>query len=187
MIKKIVFAGISVLLIWQSYELISKIGEVKISSWLLIIFVAWVINMFVTGIFAIPGFVLPTQRLMPDTYYRIRRPERLLRWYQLLRVDSFRKALLATPWRNKARQKAYFDGTTAGLDTLKLQSKKSEFGHLMPFIILNGVAVYFLFRGQLTLGLATAVFNFIGNFYPVLLQRHHRWRIGRIYQRFSLK
>lgn len=185
MAKKIIFTAISLFLIWQSYELITKITEVSITSWLLLFFVAWVINMFVTGVFAIPGFVLPTQRLMPEAYYQIRQPKRLLRWYRILRVEYFRKGLLATLWRSKKQQKAYFDGTAAGMEHLRLKSKKSEFGHLLPFVLLMGVAIFFIAKGQPKLGIFTAFINFIGNFYPVLLQRHHRWRIERIQHRYS--
>lgn len=185
MIKKIVCSFASVFLLWQSAEMIKYLPDIKNQHWVLTIFIGWVINMFITGIFAFAGFAFDTQKLLPSAYYFIKNPSRLERIYQFFRVDIFRKILLATLWRSNKQRKSYYDGTIEGLTNLEEQSKKSEFGHLLPFFILVFLAIYASMTGNVSLGISVFVINFVGNFYPVILQRHHRMRIQRIRERVS--
>lgn len=97
--------------------------------------------------------------------------------YKTLRVDVFRNLLLATLWRNQQQRKNYFDGTKEGIAALEENSKKSEFGHLIPFVLLNVLGIYLLVIGNIKLGVFCVFWNFVGNLYPILLQRHHRMRI----------
>lgn len=186
-IRKILLSLASIFLVWQSYGLLRHIDQAEISHWGLSLFIAWVINMFITGIFAFSGFAFPTQRLLPDTYYAIHHPQRLKKIYRTLGVDRFRKLLLATLWRGKKQRKKYFDGTKAGITHLEEQSTKSEFGHLIPFVVLSLVSIYLIFVDQIQLSIFTLLFNILGNLYPVLLQRHHRMRIQVLKKRFERK
>lgn len=170
----------SLFLIQQSYKVLSRIHEFETDSWLLIIFTAWVINMFITGIFAFAGFALPTQKLLPKSYYKIYQPQTLTKIHTTLGVETFRKFLLATVWRNKKQRKKFFNGKKNGIVVLEEQSMKSEFGHLIPFIILIFASVYLIMIDLVALGVSCMIINFIGNFYPILLQRHHRMRIQMI-------
>lgn len=179
-IKKIFLSSISIFLIWQSYELISKLHEVVIHSWAIIILVAWTINMFVTGIFAFSGFAFPTQKLLPPGYYEIRHPARLKQVFQWLGVEWFRRALLHTLWKSEKQRKGFFDGKKTSISMLEEQSTKSEFGHTIPFVIICLLSIYLLALGLNKLGLCTLLINIIGNLYPVILQRHHRMRIQAI-------
>lgn len=183
MIKKILLSIATIFLIWQSYGLFYNIDKLETDSWGLIIFIAWIINMFITGIFAFSGFAFPTQKLLPESYYKVYRPKRLKKIYKLLRVDLFRKMLLATLWKSKQQRKKYFNGKKDGISNLVEQSNKSEFGHLIPLIILCFVSVYLIGIGLIKLGIGTLLINFIGNFYPIILQRHHRMRIQIIRKR----
>lgn len=63
---------------------------------------------------------------------------------------------------------------------------KSEFGHLIPFLILSIVSIYLLMVGLSKLAVFTLLINVIGNFYPIILQRHHRMRIQLIEERRQL-
>jgi hypothetical protein len=92
---------------------------------------------------------------------------------------------LATFWRSKDQRKKYFNGKKNGIPTLIEQSMKSEFGHLLPFIILNIVGIYLIVIKLFALGLFTIFINLIGNMYPVILQRHHRMRIQLIHKRYN--
>lgn len=177
MIKKILLSIASLFLIWQSYKLLWSIHEFTTDSWLAIIFVAWVLNMFITGIFAFSGFAFSTQKLLPKSYYKIANPKRLKKTYKAFKVDLFRTMLLATIWRSQAQQKKYFNGKKDGIANLEEQAEKSEFGHLIPFILLCFVSIYLLAIGLIKLGVFTLLLNFMGNWYPILLQRHHRMRI----------
>jgi hypothetical protein len=188
-LKKIFLVAASIFLVWQSYKLLGNLHLVEtlhynVSTVLLLFFIAWILNMFITGIFAFAGFALPTQKLMPSRYYAIRQPRKLKRIYKKLRVEWFRKALLATLWKSQKQRDKYFNGRLDGMAHLEEQSKKSEFGHLIPFILLNLIGCYLIFLGLFVLAFFTLLLNFVGNFYPILLQRHHRMRIDIIKRRF---
>ncbi|TXD92144.1 hypothetical protein [Gillisia hiemivivida] len=101
MIKKILLCIATIFLIWQSFVLLSNLDKLVINSWGLIIFTAWIINLFITGIFAFSGFAFPTQKLLPKSYYQIHHPKSLKKTYEVLRVNMFRQMLLATLWKSK--------------------------------------------------------------------------------------
>ncbi len=178
--KQVLFILASAFLVFQSFGLLSGMDYYAEISFWPAVFLAWVINMFITGIFAFAGFALPTHRLLPARYYEISNPAQLKWFYQAFRVERFRKLLLATLWRSKAQQQKYFNGRSDGLGHLAEQSQKSEFGHLLPFLVLTVVGIYIVFFVQPVLGALCLVINLLGNFYPVLLQRHHRMRLQRI-------
>ncbi len=183
MIKKVLLSIATIFLIWQSYDLLRMIDKLELNSWGLILFTAWIINLFITGIFALSGFAYPTQRLLPKSYYTIYHPKRLKKTYDALRVNLFRQMLLATLWKSKKQRGKYFNGKMNGISNLVEQSMKSEFGHLIPFIILCFVSVYCFGIGAIKLGIFTFLINLIGNLYPIILQRHHRMRIQLIRKR----
>ena len=177
MVKKILYSFASLFLIYQSLAILRSIHHLETDSFGLLLFLAWIINLFITGVFAFPTFAFPTHKLLPASYYTIRDFNIIKRLYQNFKVDWFRKFLLATLWRNKKQRKGFFDGTREGIEHLEVQSSKAEFGHLLPFIILTVVSIYLLIIGQFVLGIMCMLINIIGNFYPILLQRHHRMRI----------
>ncbi len=185
-LKKVLLPLASIFLIFQSYKLIVSASQAPIESSVQQFVIAWVINMFVTGIFALTGFAHPTQKLLPESYYSIRNPERLLVFYRKMRIDLFKTFLLATLWRQRKQRKQYFKGTRSDFNTLIRQSKKSEFGHLFPFLILTLVSIYFLTGNAKGLGVFTMLWNILGNLYPIILQRHHRMRIQKIRSRLEI-
>ncbi|WP_157974398.1 hypothetical protein [Lewinella sp. IMCC34183] len=184
MVKKLLLTVASVFLLWQSLKLTGSLLHLRPDGVLGLLFLAWVINMFITGVVAFAGFAWPTQRLLPETYYHIHRPARLMRVYRLLGVGLFRRMLLATLWSSAAQRARYFDGRRGGMNRLDVQSRKSEFGHLLPLIAITGVAGYLLLHGRYRLAILTLIVNVAGNFYPILLQRYHRLRIARLRARF---
>jgi hypothetical protein len=185
MMKKVLLASASIFLMWQSHKLLGLIGEIRMDSWGILVFFARAINLFITGVFAFAGFAFPTQKILPKGYYQISRPKSLKRLYKLLGVSFFRQLLLLTLWRSKQQRAKHFDGKKAGIENLIVQSQKSEFGHLLPFIIVNLVCIYMLALELFDLALASFLINIIGNLYPIILQRHHRMRIQIIERRFG--
>jgi hypothetical protein len=183
MIKKILLCIATIFLIWQSFVLLSNLDKLVINSWGLIIFTAWIINLFITGIFAFSGFAFPTQKLLPKSYYQIHHPKSLKKTYEVLRVNLFRQMLLATLWKSKNQRKKYFNGKENGISNLVEQSMKSEFGHLIPLIIISFVSIYLIAIGAIKLAVFSLLINLIGNLYPIILQRHHRMRIQSIRKR----
>ena len=141
---------------------------------------AFLINLYITGIFAFAGFALPTQKLMPSNYYKIQNPKRLKNWYQKLGVENFRKFLLATFWKNEERHKRFFDGTAKGIEVFSIQTKKAEFGHLIPFVLISVLCIFLIKTQMWYLIGVTMIINIFFNFYPIILQRHHRTRIARL-------
>ena len=105
MIKKILLILAAIFLTYQSYILVTRIHNFQAESWIALFFIAWIINLFITGIFAFSGFALPTQKLLPESFYTVRNPSALKKIYQSLNVNLFRTFLLATVWRNKEMRK----------------------------------------------------------------------------------
>jgi hypothetical protein len=159
------------------------IAAIDIDTWGISVFLAILMNLFVTGTFAFAGFIYPSEKILPNSYYKITNFSLQKKVYKFLHVNFFRKFLLATVWRKKEAQKKYFDGTREGIDNLIVQSKKSEFGHLIPFGILIVLCTYWLFLGKWKIVLITTVINVFFNFYPIILQRHHRMRIQLLSRR----
>jgi len=157
--------------------------ELQLSSFGLMLFLAWLFNMYITGIFAFMVFAFPAERLLLESYYLIRDAERLKNLYKRLQVDVFKKFLLMTFWRSKKQKQKYFSGGRKGLSQLDEQSRKSEFGHVIPFVLLTAVSFYFAGLGFIAFGCLTLAINILGNGYPVILQRHHRMRLARLISR----
>ena len=177
MIKKIILSLASIFLIWQSYDLLIILDKLEMDSWGFLFFIAFLINLYITGIFAFTGFAFPTQKLLPTSHYKVNNPKRLKKTYKVLKVNVFRKMLLATFWKSKKQRSKYFNGKKDGIANLEEQSMKSEFGHLIPFIIICIISIYLFVIGAIVLGIFTLLINLIANLYPIILQRHHRMRI----------
>lgn len=178
--KRIFFTLASCFLAYQSFILLSNLDQLRFESLLGNIFLAWVLNIFVTGVFAFLVFAWPASRLVPEVYYTIHKPTFFHRFFAGIGGEYFRAFLLKTIWKNKNRQKVFFNGKKEGLLDLDFQSRQSEWGHLLPFVILLVTSILLFIKELYVLGAWVAVFNIIGNFYPVLLQRHHRMRIARL-------
>jgi hypothetical protein len=67
----------AVFLLWQSISMLMYAPELQLSSFGLMLFLAWLFNMYITGIFAFMVFAFPAERLLPESYYQIRDAERL--------------------------------------------------------------------------------------------------------------
>ncbi len=181
MIRKIFFVLFSIFLIYQSWKILSGITEqAPVDNPGTAFVFAWLISLYITGVFAFAGFALPTQKLLPEPYYLIRNPDKLNKWYKTLRVDVFKKYLIKFIWGKPKKKKEYFSGRKEGINDFIINTKKSEFGHLIPFVIINIIATYVLIYGKYYLGLWLLFINIFGNLYPIILQRHHRARLVKM-------
>jgi hypothetical protein len=181
MIKKIFFILASIFLIFQTYQFLNGITDQEAFDRLgPALFFSWLLSLFITGIFAFAGFALPTEKLMPESYYKIKNDNKLNRFYKMLRVDIFKKLLIKFIYGKPKKKADYFNGKRSGLDHFITNTKKAEFGHLIPFILISFLMIYLSFNGKLLFGLGLLFFNTVGNFYPVLVQRHHRARLVRM-------
>ncbi|SHM97844.1 hypothetical protein SAMN04488057_10525 [Cyclobacterium lianum] len=179
-VKKVVFPLFSIFLVYQSYELVNAILILEPSEvplWMKILFAA-LLNLFVTGVFAFTGFAYKTSRLLPDKYYRIRDPEFLLEISGVLKLTYFRKFLLLIFWSQQKNRKKFFNGSIAGLENFDYQTRQSEFGHLIPMLLIQLLCLIILTQGHYAIALVATLLNICFNFYPVVLQRNHRMRIS---------
>ena len=183
--KRLLLTLASAFLAYQSYGLWAFAKTVPTLSPPAQAGYALALALFVTGVFAFAGFAWPTHRLLPDAYYAIRRPGRLRRAYRALGVEHFRRFLLATFWRSDAQRAKYFSGTRAGLGQLDTMSRKSEFGHLAPLVVLAVAAEVLIDSGAAWAAATLTVANLLGNGYPILLQRDHRRRLAVIERRYG--
>lgn len=141
-------------------------------------------NLLATGAVAFMGFALPTSRLLPASYYRVRQADRLKKWYSLMGGQFFRKFLLLTFYR-KEKGKKYFNGTREGILAFDHNTRQSEFGHLLALLLISLIAGAFLFYGHIYLFGWIMVFNVFLNFYPIPLQRLHRSRTQKLAERIA--
>ena len=165
LLKIILFLGFSLFLIYQSFLLIAGVLKNEIQNFTILqcLTLSFLINLFITGIFAFPGFVLPTSKLLGKSYYQIRSPRKLIALYRYLGVDAFRKILLVLFWGKKKNRLKCFDGTRKGLENFTYQTKQSEFGHLVSSIVITFISILTLIRGYLAIFIMTTVINVIVN------------------------
>jgi len=179
-LKKIAFSFFSLFLFYQTVQVliaISKTAPTLLGPIENLLY-SFFLNLCITGIFAFIGFVYPTHKLLADTYYKKINRDRINSIYAILRVSAFRYLLLLLFWGQKIQRKKFFSGKKSGLKKFIYQTKQSEFGHLAAFICLFITSVYLLIIGHLSMALWVFGINFIGNFYPIILQRHHRARLS---------
>lgn len=180
-IKPIIHILLSTFLAYQSYQLFSQsFSNQENLSFILSIVLAILCNLFVTGTFAFVGFSFPTSKILPSNYYTVSNPKRIEKVYTILMVRYFRYFLLSTFWKNKEKQKTFFNGTKSGLEHFLFSSNQAEFGHLGAFIFIQLFAIIMVLKGEYQLFLYCSIINLFFNFYPIVLQRKHRIRIQRI-------
>ncbi len=184
--KKILFTLFSLFLLYRTFDLLRGLVYAQSQDYDILetVSISFLIPLFITGVFAFPGFVFQTNKILPTSYYTIRKPDLLELFYRLLGVRYF-NFLLMIYWGRKKNRIKYFDGTRRGLSNFIYQSKQSEFGHAASFIAILGVSIILLFHGYTTLTLMVNIINIVGNLYPVILQRYHRVRIERLNQRHN--
>jgi hypothetical protein len=185
LIKKILLSLASLFLFYQAWEIILGWSKIQNVPFGIAMLWAFLTNLFVLGAFAFAGFAWPSERLLPEVYYFVKSPKKLLRINKSIGVPFFQNFLLLTFWRSKKKQKEYFDGTKSGIGNWINESKKAEFGHLIPFIILTTLSIWSVYLGNYLLAVLTQLLNVLANLYPVLLQRTHRARIQRVFNRMK--
>ena len=186
MLKKIGLTILAIILAYNTIKLVMVFADLNPNkfSLLAIIVSAFAFNLMITGVFAFLGFAFPTSKILPNTYYKIRKPETIDFLYKMFGVKYFKLFLLKTFYR-KEDNKKYFNGTKAGIISFDFQTKQSEFGHLLAFLVIQLLALYLLSIGFVSIFFHTTLMNIILNFYPIILQRKHRIQIERLLKRAS--
>ncbi|MCZ4410615.1 hypothetical protein O3Q51_17500 [Cryomorphaceae bacterium 1068] len=181
-LRKILLVLGSVFLIYQTWRLMVSLTAIQGQEfdWYLDLILAFLLNLFTTGIFAFVGFGFPTYRLLPKKYYSISNPAIISFWFRSLGVAAFRNLLMFTFWGTAKNRQKYFDGTRSGIRNFIYQTKQSEFGHLAALIVIGILSVILAFDEYYLMATMATGINLIGNLYPVILQRHHRMRLGKL-------
>lgn len=179
--KKFIHIALSLFLTYQSYRLFSQsFSTTEELSSFESIFLAILCNLFVTGSFAFVGFSYSTSKVLPKGYYVISNQRLIEKIYQALGVHYFRYFLLSTFWKNKEKQKTFFNGTKSGLQQFLHSSNQAEFGHLGAFIFILFYSIVMVLKAEMQLFLYCNIINIFFNLYPIFLQRKHRIRIQKI-------
>jgi hypothetical protein len=180
--KKIAYPLFSLFLLYRTIVLVEELissDPMALSNNEMLRY-ALLLALFITGIFAFPGFAFPTNKILPEGYYKIKNPRMLLQVYHALGIKYFNFMLLAVYWGKKNNRRKYFDGTRRGLPNFIYQSKQSEFGHLDGFVTIFIVSIFLIAKGYVILVAILTVINIFGNLYPLILQRYHRIRIEKL-------
>lgn len=181
-LKKIVFPVFSLFLCYRSIEqmrglLSSEPNQYSADE---VLIMAFILTLFMTGVFAFIGFAYPSSSMLSDRYYEIKNSKALTSISTVLGVKYFQRLLLFAFWGRETNRRKYFDGTKRGLRNFIFQTKQSEFGHLGAFVVITILSLVLLAHGYILLVGAITLINIVGNGYPVILQRSHRMRIDRI-------
>ena len=175
-LKKILFSAFAIFLCVQSLLRSAPENYSILESFV----VSFLLCLFVTGIFAFPGFVFQTHRILGAKFYTLKNPKNLKRIYKLLGVKYFRNILMLLFWGIRKNRKKFFSGTRKGLYNFIYQTKQAEFGHLGSFFVIFILSLILVSKGHVLLFIFILLINILGNLYPVILQRFHRVRIGKI-------
>lgn len=111
-IKQVFLILLSLFLLYFSFSMVRKIvvfGPEQLGFGESF-FLAFLINLCVTGIFAFPSFVMPISRLMPQGYYAIKNSSNVMCWYRVLWIKHFQKLLILFFWGKNASRKKFFEG-----------------------------------------------------------------------------
>ncbi len=101
-------------------------------------------------------------------------------------VKIFHFFLLKTFYR-RTNNKKYFNGTKAGIYEFEYNTRQSEFGHLIAFILIELLSTILFFSGHSLIFLWIQPINILLNFYPIILQRTHRIKTEKIFAKLNKK
>src|SRR5690606_20191588 len=93
--------------------------------------------------------------------------------------NLFRKLLVQIGWEKLNKKSSPVAKDTRALLNLHYQTKKSELGHLIIFLIVLGFNVFVALKFGIVKSIWLLVLNILLNLYPILLQRYNRPRIER--------
>lgn len=138
---------------------------------------AWALNFLL--MMWISTFIEIHKNPLQSSYYNEKAWERRGKIYEYLGVNFFRKLLVLIGWEKVIRKSNPIEKNTQALVNLHHQTKKSELGHLIIFLIVLMVNAYVAVRYGFLKSVWLFLLNIVLHFYPVILQRYNRPRITR--------
>jgi hypothetical protein len=138
---------------------------------------AWALNFLL--MLCVFAFTETIGGQLTSSYYRQKGWERGGRLYELLGINLFRKLLVLIGWEKLNKKATPVNKRREALIHLHHQTKKSELGHAIVFVIVLGFNVVVAYRFGLVHSAWLLILNVMLNLYPVFLQRYNRPRIER--------
>ncbi len=168
--KVLILIFIAIITIALIYALIHYIG---VQGFLF----AWSLNfMLMACVFA---FTETLKSQLTSSYYLEKAWEQKGKIYESFGINLFRKLLVWIGWEKLNKKANPIEKNTKALMHLHYRTKQSELGHILVFIIVFGFTIYSVFKFGVLQSLWLLILNILLNFYPILLQRYNRPRIGR--------
>ncbi len=138
---------------------------------------AWALN-FLLMLFTF-AFVEALKSQLSSPYFSEQGWEKRGKIYEILGINLFRKILVWVGWEKLNKRANPVDKSIAALLHLHQQTKKSELGHLIIFVIVVGFNIFVAFTHGAAASRWLFVLNILLNLYPVFLQRYNRPRLER--------
>jgi hypothetical protein len=121
------------------------------------------------------------QPRLAGPWYRVRSWEP--RWYRRVGVWQFMRLLRVVGWERAMRERRAFDGSRSSLAGLHRDTRMSECGHVVLFVVGALLVVVAVAVRAWSAVAWLSILNVLLHGYPVLLQRAMRHRVERIRQR----
>ncbi|UYZ63398.1 glycosyl-4,4'-diaponeurosporenoate acyltransferase CrtO family protein [Hymenobacter weizhouensis] len=180
--KSVLFLGIAGLLLLLVWSMLRKLTEAPGQPSVTGAFGGGLMyTLGVTGVFGMLNQALPLYQLLGPRYYALRGAEQISWLYRVLRVEWLRRFLCWVHYHRPQPRRTFFGGRRADLPELLKNIQGAECTHLLALLAMLALPPYFLYLGRYDLAAGAAVGNFFGNFYPIVLQRHHRGRLLRLH------
>jgi signal transduction histidine kinase len=138
---------------------------------------AWALNFLL--MFCAFAFTGGLKIQYASSYYDEKEWENKGKVYEYLGVNLFRKLLVLIGWEKVIRKATPISKSAEDLANLCHQTRKSELGHAIIFIVVLGFTIFVAFRYGIEKSIWLLTLNVIFNLYPVFLQRYNRPRILR--------
>jgi hypothetical protein len=138
---------------------------------------AWALNFLL--MICVLAFTEALKSQLTSSYYNEKGWERRGKIYEPLGINFFRKLLVWIGWEKLNKKATPIEKNTKALMNLRYQTKKSELGHVIIFIIVLGFNVFVAFKFGVLKSLWLLILNVLLNLYPIFLQRYNRPRIER--------
>lgn len=116
---------------------------------------------------------------LTSTYYNDKTWELKGKIYESFGINFFRKLLVWIGWEKLNKKSNPVQKNTKALLHLHYQTKQSELGHIIIFVIVMGFHIFVAFKFGILKSLWLLILNILLNLYPILLQRYNRPRIER--------
>lgn len=138
---------------------------------------AWALNFLLMA--CVLTFTETLKSPLSSPYYNDKAWERRGKIYESFGINFFRKLLVWIGWEKLNKKSNPIAKDTKALAHLHYQTKKSELGHLIIFIVVLGFNIFVAFRFGIHKSMWLLVLNILLNLYPILLQRYNRPRLER--------